>query len=98
VRARDGHRCRFCGRGQAESVRQFPVDHVIPVGWFLSQVPQVYMDDSAAVAAANTDQNLVTVCASCHARKTSRAERAWLRGDTHEFRAYLRSLAITTDA
>jgi 5-methylcytosine-specific restriction endonuclease McrA len=78
VRRRDGYRCRWCGRTQAENGRRLAVDHIVPRRAFPS------------AADADAPGNLVSLCDSCHARKTATAERLWLRGDALDLARYAR--------
>lgn len=81
VRVRDGHRCRRCGAAQQPTDKpQFPVDHIVP--W------RAFTDKTAANALAN----LVTLCRSCHSRKTSAAERLYLKGDMIAFEQYKQAI------
>lgn len=75
IRKRDGYRCRYCGKPQEEGGRRLAVDHVLPFRSF------------ATPDEANTPENLVAVCASCHGKKT-RAESRWLQGDVLDMWRY----------
>lgn len=86
VRRRDGYRCRSCGRTQEENGQKLSVDHVIPWRMFAEQEKDL----------ANALTNLASLCKWCHSRKTSRAEQKWLRGDVLDFKAYEKSLTITS--
>lgn len=85
IRARDGYRCRRCGRPQVSAVPEsprFPVDHIVPRRLF------------ETIEEANQDANLATLCPECHGWKTARAERLALRGDRHDMTGYLRALGL----
>ncbi len=56
ARERDGYACRVCGVSEEEIGRQLDVHHKIPYRSFKSNVE------------ANKLENLVSVCASCHAK------------------------------
>lgn len=79
IRDRDGHICRLCGKTEAEAGERLSVDHIIP--W--REAPELAADPT----------NLVSLCRSCHARKTSRAERRWRqRGDALDLQRYQQQL------
>lgn len=70
VRERDHDTCRNCGTVRPQDAKQnWPVDHVRP--WRLFDT----------IEAANDPSNLVTLCPSCHSRKTHGIERRALNGD-----------------
>lgn len=81
IRRRDDDRCRCCGKSQTENGTTLAVDHIRPWRSF---------DDKHQ---ANHPDNLVTLCGACHARKTTVAERQWLRGDVLAFRQFERNVA-----
>ncbi len=73
ARDRDRHRCQVCGKEEAKG-QKLDVDHIIPYRLVLR----------------NDLVNLLSICkAPCHARKTTTAERAFLRGDFLGFRGEL---------
>lgn len=80
TRARFDHQCARCGKTQGENGRRLSVDHIIP--W------RLFTDHEAA----NSDDNLVPLCTSCHSKKTMRAERQMLVGNMTEFDLYRRRL------
>lgn len=82
IRERDAYTCRRCGVEQAETERDFPVDHIIP--W------RVFEDKHAADDASN----LATLCHSCHTWKTSTAERQWLAGDVIAFEQFKKAISL----
>jgi 5-methylcytosine-specific restriction endonuclease McrA len=82
IRQRDDYTCRRCGKSQAENGQRLAVDHIMP--WRLF--------DDADKTAANDPNNLVSLCKSCHAWKTARAERKFLRGDVIDFREYEKAI------
>lgn len=45
-------------------------------------------------SSANSLENLVSLCRSCHAKKTMLAERAWLKGDVLALQQYERSVKL----
>lgn len=65
----------MCGKHQDAEGRRLAVDHIRPYRTF------------ATPAEANSPDNLVAVCASCHGKKT-RAENRWLRGDVLDMWQY----------
>lgn len=80
IRRRDCYQCQVCSAKQRQGTRKFPVDHVIPerlMGDF---------DLEPHIA-----RNLMTVCWSCHAKKTH-AEYALLQGNVKEFVARLKAM------
>lgn len=90
VRLRDRGTCRRCGRAWTfEDGRRWPVDHIVPRRLFVRR--NGTYDDKAG----NRLRNLALLCPGCHGFVTARAERLALQGDTHDQRAYLRSLALT---
>lgn len=82
IRRRDGFSCRRCGKCQGGELTKLSVDHVRP--W------RSFEDKDAA----NHPDNLVSLCRSCHAHKTSAVERAWLKGDVIAFNQWVRSLHL----
>ena len=82
IRDRDGHRCRRCGLTESENGKKLPVDHIVPWRMFGPTIRDT----------ANLPRNLVTLCTSCHSRKTSRAERLWLIGDETDFATFVRAI------
>ena len=83
ARDRDGKACRIC---KSVSKRALPVDHVIPerlmVKWGLF---------------AHAMENLLTLCMSCHGKKTY-AETLLLRGDMIGFKSELNRLGYPENA
>lgn len=69
IRQRDGYRCQLCGRTQEEEGSSLSVDHINP--WRMCETTEE----------ANQRDNLITLCRSCHAKKTMTFEAAFLRGD-----------------
>lgn len=86
IRERDGRKCRRCGKPESDNGKRLHIDHIIPRRRFES------MDE------ANEPSNLVSLCSSCHAIKTSGPERAYLRGDTLPLLAWRESLALPSAA
>lgn len=82
MRERDGHVCRRCGTTEAENGRTLHVDHIRPWRSFENK------------ADANHPDNLASLCEKCHGYKTSKVERAWLRGDMLPMQAYEQSVRI----
>ncbi len=82
IRQRDSYQCRRCGKTQAENGRKLDVDHVKPWRAF---------EDKAE---ANDPANLVTLCKTCHRRKTNVAERAWLKGDVLAMQQYRQAVGL----
>lgn len=80
-RARD-QVCRSCGKTPTDNGQQLSVDHVIP--W------RIFTDERVA----NDLRNLVALCRSCHAKKTGRAEQAYMRGDVLDWLTFLRDVQI----
>lgn len=72
--------CRFCGTGAGGGRRQ--VDHIIPR---LLANPD-WM---------NEEWNLAVLCEGHHGEKTSRIERALLRGDPYPFYRFLVALRLS---
>lgn len=68
ITARDVETCQACGR--SEHKKKPPVDHIIPYRLMLDWGLE-----------ANVDGNLITVCDSCHSKKTNAIEPKLLRGD-----------------
>lgn len=83
IRDRDGRCCRACGRTEAENKQKLSVDHVIPWRAFENKLE------------ANDESNLVSLCRSCHQKKTIGAERRWLRGDVLGLQAYRVNVGIS---
>lgn len=75
ARERDGYRCRWCGKTQADNGQRLCVDHIRPWRTWTDKV------------AANDPENLASLCKSCHGRKLH-VENLWLRGDVLAMRAY----------
>ena len=69
ILARDGHRCRLCGRKESPE-RPLEVHHVTPLRVFLSQYTR-----SVALRLAHAPENLLTLCPLCH-RQVERARGA----------------------
>lgn len=69
---RDGRMCRKCGKLECDMELQhnLAVDHIIPARMFGERVDLM-----------NQDGNLITLCASCHGRKTSKIEPRMFKGD-----------------
>lgn len=82
IRERDGHTCQRCNKPHPGTGRAFPVDHIVPWRSFTDK------------AAANAPDNLVTLCASCHAIKTTVYERLWLKGDVIGFEQYRKAIRL----
>jgi 5-methylcytosine-specific restriction endonuclease McrA len=74
--------CRSCGKTPEENQQALSIDHLIPWRMFADEL------------VANSLDNLVALCRSCHARKTSRAEAAYFRGDVLAWRAFLRDVEV----
>lgn len=55
ARARDGHRCRWCGVSEKELPRKLQVHHIIPLRAFQRDFQR-----------ANALANLVSFCSACH--------------------------------
>lgn len=83
IRERDGHTCRRCGRTEAENGQKLDVDHIVP--WRLF---------NGNVEAANDPKNLVALCRKCHRHKTSKLERAYLKGDCIGMHSYEASVSL----
>lgn len=82
VRLRDNRACRRCRKTEEENGQKLSVDHIMP--WRLFEAADV----------ANQLDNLAALCRSCHAWKTSVAEKKMLLGDNIDFQQYLRSLNL----
>lgn len=82
IRARDNHKCRRCGMTQLDNKRRLSVDHILPWRSFQNK------------AEANNPINLTSLCAKCHAYKTTVIERAWLAGDVLLLRQYQRAVGL----
>lgn len=75
IRARDEHRCRRCNTPVLGAAGQ--IDHIIPRR--LCESPAV----------ADSESNLVTLCAFCHSVKTQTIEPALYRADLLTFQRFL---------
>jgi len=77
ARSADGHKCRGCGKQQAEmsgTRKSLDVHHIVP--WSVSN--------------SNALENLVTLCRSCHHRAEPRPETVkWLRDCVTHQKAFL---------
>lgn len=82
IRKRDGYVCQRCTKTQVENKQKLSVDHILPWRAF---------DDKTE---ANQPSNLVSLCRSCHTKKTWIAEQAWLRGDRIAMEQYKRSVTL----
>lgn len=82
IRERDGHTCQRCGRTQDENGERLAVDHIRPWRSFDNK------------AEANDPANLVSLCKKCHGHKTSKIERAWLKGDVLAMKQYERAVKL----
>ena len=80
IRERDGHVCRRCGKTTTENNKRLHVDHIRP--W----------RDFNDTTEANHPDNLVSLCSSCHSRKTTTLERRWLKGDYLALRQFRREI------
>ncbi|MBL8056892.1 MAG: DEAD/DEAH box helicase, partial [Anaerolineales bacterium] len=79
ARARDGFRCRQCGRPEVPGERQHDVHHNVPFRSF-GYVPGV----NENYRPANALENLVTLCHSCHERvEAARGTQTALGGLAH---------------
>lgn len=76
IRERDGYECRRCRLSQFENGEALAVDHIRPWRSFDNKKE------------ANDPSNLVSLCKKCHGYKTTKIERAWLRGDRIEMQQY----------
>lgn len=81
IRKRDEYRCGRCGKTQEENGQKLSVDHIIP--W------RMFVDDKTA---ANDPSNLISLCRSCHSKKTGRAEKKMLDGNMTDFDLYRKRL------
>ncbi len=73
--ARDGYACRLCG-ASAQPGAPLEVHHLTPLRTFLAQYPP-----SAALHLAHASENLLTLCAVCHAKvERARGARTALSG------------------
>ena len=63
ARQRDGFACQVCARNEEELGRQLDVHHMIPYKNFKSNIE------------ANRLENLISLCASCHAKMESQLRR-----------------------
>jgi endogenous inhibitor of DNA gyrase (YacG/DUF329 family) len=86
IRSDHGYACKRCGKTQADNGQKLSVDHIRP--W------RSFEDKTLA----NEKTNLVPLCRKCHSYKTARVERLWLLGDVLAWRAWVRSLTMTTAA
>jgi len=78
ARRRDMHRCRICGTEKSDKMgRSMPVDHIIP-----ERVMAMFS------LSPHRMWNLITLCASCHSRKTY-LEKLLISGDA---KGYVRKL------
>lgn len=84
ARARDGYKCRRCGKTQEENKQRLSVDHIRPWREF---------EDAAE---ANALDNLASLCRKCHSWKTTTLEKKWLRGDYLALQEYRRWIGIMT--
>lgn len=82
IRKRDGHVCQRCGRTQAENRERLAVDHIKPWRSFKSE------------AEANDPANLVSLCKKCHGYKTTKVEKAWLKGDVLAMKQYEKAVKL----
>lgn len=82
MRARDGYMCRRCGLSQFENGEALAVDHIKPWRSFENK------------AEANDPLNLASLCKKCHGYKTTKVERAWLRGDRIEMAQYEKAVSL----
>lgn len=78
IRARDGDRCRFCGR-EAGYATLAAVDHII-----LRRLCTNELNHDPA--------NLALLCCVCHATHKAPVERALMAGDPHPFLHYLKAI------
>ena len=79
ARLRDGYLCQGCGSACSQKAS---VDHIVPF-----RLTKLYAELEGKDA--NDLQNLISLCRSCHAKKTM-AERKLLRGDVMGFLADVR--------
>lgn len=83
IRVRDERKCRKCGLAEAENRgKRLSVDHIRAWRTFTDKV------------AANAPENLVSLCQSCHNKKTLVTERKYLRGDVQAFEQYRRDIGV----
>jgi 5-methylcytosine-specific restriction endonuclease McrA/predicted nucleic acid-binding Zn ribbon protein len=82
IRKRDGHVCQRCGTTQAENKERLAVDHIRPWRSFEDKVE------------ANDPANLTSLCKKCHGYKTTKIEKAWLRGDVLALHQYERAVKL----
>jgi len=62
ARKRDSHECQICGKGEVDNGRKLPVHHKTPLRTFIGK------DGKCDFDKANSLQNLITLCDSCHGR------------------------------
>jgi 5-methylcytosine-specific restriction endonuclease McrA len=82
IRQRDGYICQRCNRTQAENGERLAVDHIRPWRSFKNK------------SEANDPANLASLCKKCHGYKTSKVERAWLKGDMLPMQQYERAVKL----
>lgn len=72
IYARDGHKCAYCGRHEAEldDVEELQLDHIV----------------SRSRGGGNHEANLVTACSTCNAKKGNRTLVAFARALAAELR------------
>lgn len=78
--------CRSCGKTPEDNGQALSVDHVIP--W------RLFADERMA----NDLGNLIALCRVCHGKKTSDAERAYVKGDVLGWLSFLRAVEIDPEA
>lgn len=81
ARARD-QVCRLCGKTPKENGQRLSVDHIVPYGTF---------DDPEK---ANDLSNLVSLCRSCHAKKTHGPEYHFLNGNVEYLDQWRAQVAV----
>lgn len=74
--------CRSCGKTPEQNKQALSVDHLIPWRLFADELM------------ANDLANLVALCRVCHAKKTARAEQAYMRGDVLAWNAFLIDVGV----
>lgn len=79
IRRRDSFTCQWCNTPESELGEKLSVDHIIPWREF---------DDKAE---ANDYKNLVSLCRSCHSKKTA-LEKRYLNGDRLALERYIRTM------
>ena len=82
IRERDGYECRVCG--SRDQRRQLDVHHIKPQTKFIQEGLDPLIDSEII----NADDNLVTLCQSCHRKFEDR----WQEADTEEFTKKAREL------